>query len=217
MAYRRRYRPRRFKRKRAPWYRRKYNAVQLAGKALSGVRYLKGLVNSEMLKVPYNATINPTNTGSVVHLTAIAQGDDDASRTGNSIFVRRIYGRFIYAHNTAAVNIFNRVVLFIDTQQVGDTPPTAAQLLESGLAISNLNTDTVGRFRILRNWFFTTDGVTKSTPVFNVDVNLRHHVRYNGTTTADIQKGGIYMLFISNQTTNTPACTYNVQLDYHDN
>jgi len=59
------------RRRRAPWYRRKYNALQLAAKAMKGVRYVKGLVNSEMFNTTQAASAAVTNTGTFVNLVQV--------------------------------------------------------------------------------------------------------------------------------------------------
>ena len=65
MAYRRR----RVYKKRTPkpWYRKKYSVSQMASAAYKGVKYIKGLVNSEMFDVvtaASNTSMTNTGTGS---------------------------------------------------------------------------------------------------------------------------------------------------------
>lgn len=75
MAYRRRARGRTFRRRRgrsSPWYARKYNAMQLASAAWRGVRYIKGLVNSESYRVITSGDVNPSSSGTIVHYTSAA-------------------------------------------------------------------------------------------------------------------------------------------------
>lgn len=215
MAFRRRTRFRR-RGRRAPWYRRKYNAVQLATKALRGLRYVKGLVNSEMFTATYSANINPAS-GTMLSLNQIAQGDGNGQRTGNSIFLRRINAHFTVVNNSTAGQVFHRWILFIDKQQIGDTAPTATDVLESSDVRSSLNPLTAGRFVILKNWEFATSQLSTDTKIIKYFKDIRHHIRFNGTGATDIQKGGVYMLFMSNQSTNTPAVSYNIKTSYHDN
>ena len=85
MAYRRRVRFRR-RARRAPWYRRKYNAVQLATKALRGIRYVRGLVNSEMFHYQKSGTSSLFSGGTILPVTDIAIGDTAVTRTGSLHF-----------------------------------------------------------------------------------------------------------------------------------
>lgn len=191
--------------------------MQLASAAWRGVRYIKGLVNSEMFNVTLNADATPSSSGSVVHLTAIAQGDGSGSRTGNSIFVRKVYGNFnVKQHATAAYTSY-RLILFMDTQQVGDTSPAVTDVLESTRVTSYLNPNTTGRFSILWDRRFTTEDNGNETRMLKFYKNMRHHVRYNGSATSDVQKGGLYLLLLSDQATNTPTVSYEIKVAYHDN
>lgn len=211
------YQRRRTRRKSSPWYKRKYNAMQIASKAWRGVRYIKGLVNSEMLTATYTGNSNPTPTGTVISLNQLAQGDGNGARTGNSVFFRKINMKCTVLNNSLAGQIFHRWILFIDNQQIGDTAPTAADILESNDVRSSLNPSTSGRFKILKNWEFYTSQVSTDCKIINYYKDFRHHVRWNGSASTDIQKGGIYILFMSNQAGNVPSITYNIKTSYHDN
>lgn len=184
---------------------------------------LKGLVNSEMLKLDTNeAGSTITTSGTYVqHLTAIAQGDSDVTRTGNSVFVRavNIKGRSVYNATLGAVPSFIRIMLVIDTQQVGDTSPTINGVIDTtngGYQAHMLNT-TVGRYKVLYSKIFTNDSVQNTVKSFDINIPLRHHVRFNGTASTDIQKGGIYIMAISSEVTNGPKLIFNARVSYHDN
>lgn len=217
--YRRNYRRR--SRKAVPWYRKKYSVGQIASKALRGVNYIRGLVNSEMFKYDISSSASPSWGGTVVALTNIAQGDTDATRTGNSIYVRQLMLRTTVTYNTAAAApIRVRLLLFIDSQQIGDFPPAGTDVLEwTGVAnapLSPLNSDTAGRFKILRSRIMTVYA-DKPIALNNWLVKLRHHVRYNGSTSSDIQKGGIYLLIVSNRNADVPNVESCIRVSYHDN
>lgn len=220
MAYRRRFRKRSFRRKRRsiPWYNKKYNAMQLASKAWSGVKYIKGLVNSESYRVITSGDVNPTSSGTVVHYTAVAQGDGVNARTGNSIFVRQFFVNMtVKIHPSITGSTFCRCIAFIDTQQVGDTTPGVTDVLESANINAPLAINTSGRFQILKSWEFDLNAVNKPSKIIKKFFNLHHHVRYNGTSASDIQKGGIYILYLSTEATNTPTFGTNNFIRYHDN
>lgn len=199
------------------WYDKKYSAKDLAIKALKNTQYLKGLVNSEMYKYDLASSQTISNTGSVVALANIAQGDTDATRTGNSLLARKMFMRMTFTQAAAADDTLYRVIFFIDKQQVGDTSPAVSDVLDTVSTLAPLNSATTGRFKILKNYFFHT---SNSSDTVNHKVcykDLYHHIRYNGTAAADIQKGGIYMLVLSDQSVNVPTIFYNWRLSYHDN
>ena len=221
MAYRRRARGRTFRRRRgrsSPWYARKYNAMQLASAAWRGVRYIKGLVNSESYRVITSGDVNPTSSGTIVHYTSVAQGDGPTTRTGNSIFVRGLMVNLnIKLNPSVTTSTFCRIIAFIDTQQIGDTSPAVTDVLESANVNSSLALNTAGRFKILRSWEFDLNAVNKPSKVIKQWFNMRHHVRYNGSNGSDIQKGGIYILYLSTEATLAPNIGTNNFIRYHDN
>jgi len=108
-------------------------------------------------------------------------------------------------------------MLIVDNQQISDTAPTTAELLQTSSCLSALNSNQSGRFKILKNWFFTIDNAKNKTRVIDYYSKLWHHVKFNGTLGGDIQKGGIYLFFLSDQPTNTPTIYYNCKIGYHDN
>lgn len=213
MAYAKRKRS--FKKK--PWYRKKYDTISLAKKALQGVWYLKGLVNSEML---HNQSIGSTttpNTGTMTLLNGMAQNDTSSGRTGNSILMRNVHLRLGFEQHASATLTTYRVILLWDTQQTADTAPAVTDVLESASPYSPLATANAGRFKILKSWFFTTDDNKTQTKLIECYKQFRVHTRYNGTANTDIQKMGLYLLTIADQATNVPTFRYSWKVGYHDN
>lgn len=212
-------RPRRSYNKRLSYTKGASSAFALAKQAAKDIWYLKGLVNSEMKHYIVSATANPDNsTGTVVNLVATAQGDSDVGdREGNSILLRNILIRLAITQNVTATSTFYRIMLVQDTQQIGDTAPTVGNVLNSASTTSSLNTGTAGRFKILKNWFFSTDDFKSNTRNVEYFKDLRLHIRYNGSAASDIQKNGIYLMMLTDQPTNTPSIAYNCKIGYHDN
>ena len=217
-TYRRRNYRRRNGNSSRPWYLKKYNALDLAGKAYSGVKYLKGLVNSEMYDIINTATNSPIlNTGSMVPLHQIAQGDGSDARTGNSILARSLFFRLVFKCNSSATVTTVRFMIVRDTQQVADTTPTAATILNSADPLSPLCLTVEGRFSVLKDKLITLNNVDSKSVPMKKFMNLYTHIRFNGAAGTDIQKNGLYALFISDEATNTPTISYNFKLSYHDN
>ena len=215
MAFRRR---RSQKRSRKSWYNRKYSALQLAAKAWKATRYIKGLVNSEMLHHRIGGNFTIDSTGGLLSLASISQGDSDSGRTGNSIFARNLSMNLnvkINASNLATQ--FIRIVLLQDNQQISDTTPTISDVLDSAYPNAPLNQSTAGRFTIIRNWEFYLNATNQPGRVLKKYFKLWHHIRYNGSASTDIQRGGLYLLYISDQATNPPTVGYQIKLGYHDN
>lgn len=215
--------PRQYRRSRSrrrtstPWYRRKYNAMQLASKAWRATRYIRGLVNSEMLHNQGNSSISLSTSGTVIPLTSIAQGDTASGRTGNSILVRNVMIRIASAMHASATNTFFRFMLVQDMQQQGDTTPAVTDILESSTYLSPLATANVGRFKVL--WSKTLKSTAAGSTSLLIDKywKVYSHVRYNGTASTDINKNGYYLLMLSSEAANTPTVVYQFKVGYHDN
>lgn len=203
------------------WF-RKNTAKGLAASAMIGVEYLKGLVNSEMHKceVGFNGTTIPI-TGSVTHLSPVAVGDTYADRTGNSIYARALNIRYTASWNQTTAGLQQiRLMVVQDTQQVGDTTPSISDILDSSAVnytLAHMAPNSVGRFKVLKSIRFDLTSVYQS-QTSEINIPMRHHIRYNGTAATDIQKGGLYLVVASNVvSSNFPFLYAQSRLSFHDN
>lgn len=221
----RRFQPRSSRRSRryrkTPWYSKRYSAIQLAAKAARGVRYLRGLVNSEMLHADTNFSLaTVTGSGAMNHLTALSQGDAANARTGNSILLRSLAYRFkLEINSSVTANTTITMLILQDTQQIGDTQPSVTDVLSQAQTYSLLSTNTAGRFKIMKRRSFLLTPASGGRPAVEHKgfMNLYSHVRYNGTASSDIQKNGLYVLFISSESVNYPTVSGSFRIGYHDN
>lgn len=202
--------------KKKAWYARKYSTEDLAWKAWEAAKYLKGIINSEMYHMVNASAASVDTTGTVVSLCNIAQGDDISGRTGDSIFVKYLQSRFIVTKHASATFTSVSIFFVIDNQQVADTAPTITDVLQSADPLSGLNLSKHKRCRVLARYNFMLDANDVSKE-FKLNKALKHHVFFNGTASTDIQKGGIYMMAISNEASNTPTIIYNDRISYYDN
>lgn len=194
----------------------------LASSAYSGVQYLKKLINVEKHKhnVEFNAT--PSDTGDITSLVNIAQGDGHGQRTGETIRLQGGFWRFAYTKHASATTTCIRQIIIQDTRQITDTVPTITDVLEDPaaatvpLCLAPLNQDNVGRYKILKDDFFT---LSDDKPIIFKKDYLKNnsHIRYNGSATTDISANGIYLMFISDQQTNQPTVKGVLRMTYTDN
>lgn len=222
MAYARKSYGRKKTFKKKSWYNKKYNALQLAAKAWKGVRYIRGLVNSEMLHkdFAYSAGTTINGTGFVTHLTALGQDDTSSGRTGNSILLRNMNYRFKLEVN-ASVTLDSSILMliFMDTQQISDTAPVITDVLTTSTPESLLALGTAGRFKLMSRKTYILTPATGGRPALEIKgyFNIQKHIRYNGTASTDIQKNGLYIAFLSSESTNTPTIVGSARIGYHDN
>lgn len=192
------------------------SAWALAKSAWSGVKYIKGLVNSEVYKYDLDVTPTTDTSGTVTHISAVAIGDGDNNRTGNGIFVRSIYLRGTMIKHASATSTFVRMLIVQDTQQASDTIPPITGVLESIAINAPLNSDAVGKFNILRDKVFVLNSQHPQ-QVLQEYIPLKVHVRFNGTAGTDVQRNNMYVMFFSNEATNAPTVAYSSRVSYHDN
>lgn len=235
MAYRRfsRYRGRsrrRFIRRRSGpnWNTVAKSAWWMAKKACS-------LVNSEFKYIDTVSSVasSVTSTGTVVHLTNIGQGDDVSSRSGRSILPKTWFLRGEIAFNSAGNAAQQvRIVVFRDMNDNDEVAPTVAQLFTSTTAgvgvISPLHKDNSMRFRVLYDKVYNVDASRSQVGVktyhripLGIDPHGNPtqgiHTTYSGTGGPNTAKNHLYMIVISNTTSNHPTLTYYNRITYIDN
>lgn len=202
-----------------PWYMRKYNAYELAGKAYSGLKYIKGLVNAEKKTLGIDiGNANILNTGYVQHLSQITQGDTRVSRDGKSVLARGLLLRGAVA--ATAANQIVRFMVVIDTMNTG-TAPTAAEILESTGTVNTpfsplLNTAS-GRFKIIHTQLFSLSTVTNYQQIFKRYIPLNKHIKFTGPALTDEWKNQIYSLAVSQDGVTGPIMWGVSQLFFYDN
>jgi len=158
-----------------------------------------------------------STSGRIVHLTGVAQGDTQSTRTGNSINVTSVTLRGkIVTPSSATPNTDPtfRWAIVVDREQVADTSPSAGAIFAGPNPITGLpNLDNLERFRILflsgpiSGRRLGVDSSDLSPPTISAYMqwqwtgNLK--VAYNGTASTDIEKNGIYFVFLSDDSSDT--------------
>lgn len=197
--------------------RRKATALTVAKRALRLVRVQR----PEVLHFGTASSVLIETPATWVNLTPIAQGDGPSDRTGNQILLKGITLRFT-VDSAGAVATWQRIMIVRDRQQIGDTPPSDADLFENPGAtqyLSPLAIATSGRFKVLFNKVFSLSNSSAETDTKYVSIYLRcnSQVRFNGSTATDIQRNGHYLVMMSSGTTTSrPTLTYNYRVGYTD-
>jgi hypothetical protein len=207
-------------RRKTSWYNKKYSTMQLAKKAWAATKYLKGLVNSEMLHKDTNIVLGATQSR-ILQVVDITQNDTDTGRTGNSLLLKNIYFRGQLTINPS-VTSNTRVTLALvkDKQQVADTAPSLGDIFTSSTDPDTLlNLSTTGRFKILWRKTYTLTPVGGGRNCYDITKywKLYDHVRYNGPASTDIQRNGYYLAIITSEAANFPTVNLNNRVGYHDN
>ncbi len=185
--------------------------------------YVKSQISRsvELKSHDLEATFSPTPSGTVTPFCSIVQGDGVGFRDGNEICVKSIVLRDEINQNAlAGANTVVRRIVFVDKQQVSDSTPGPDDVLNfagSNDWLAQYSLTKRGRFKILSDQFFNfslTGGTNIRTQSKTYWFKNGIMVRYNGATTTDIQKNGIYILYISNDGSNPPAVAFQSRTNF---
>ncbi len=215
MPYRKQYRKRRRPRRGGAGY------LSTASKALAVAYSVKQLLNVEYHTITTQFTVDPSSSGAVVNLTAIAQGDDIDNRQGNKIRAKYISIRGLTQRHASATNSFLRMMVIRDNN--GSTTQPAIADLFSTVAVFAQNENKLGdpqsnsRFSILWDKYVIFDSTSRLLAPVNWTSSLDHHIFYTGTAATNEGKGNIYLFIASNEATNDPVVNVNAMVKYLDN
>lgn len=203
------------------WGRKNPQAVAaMAQSAWRTAKMLKGIINSELKHKELVLTLG--NNQSYIHsLVSIAQGDTLNNRNGNSILVKTLaLNGYMYINASQTTNTRVMMALVRDNQQVSDTIPTIADIFMSDTdPHSLLNNGNLGRFKIMWRKQYTLDSNAAGNNARSIRnfTRLNFHVRYNATGSGDIQKNGLYLVFITSEPSMYPSIALNGRISYYDN
>ncbi len=179
--------------------------------------------NTEVRRVGVSqAATNCSNSGLLACLSQTAQGDDVANRQGRSIKAIALEFRDVVAVTTS--NSAIRRLIFIDWDQAG-TAPTPSDVLSvafvstAEFALSPLNVSNTQRFEILSDELISVDTVNRPIRTEVQKFRLDSHIRYLGTTAAAASdgEGSIYVLYVSQTSSNYPTVEFFSALSFVDN
>lgn len=207
-------------------YKRSYrNYSSTAKKANLALAIAKTLASQH--KVEYkvkdvkDSGANMLNTGTVVHLLPVAQGTDQDDRIGNEIELASIQMKFRIAINSAATTTFCRVLLVKDFDNQGATP-SINDILGTGtdysdyLTCSFKHVDNKHRFSFLYDKTFTLgiNAIGGIHQEYYKKVPLK--IEYTSANSADMTNQQVFLVFLSNESTNYPTIRYFVRSKYTD-
>lgn len=195
------------------------NVASAAFTALKIANGLKGLVNSEWKNHDVDTNFSQGDTPSLTRLTAIAQGDTEGARDGDSILMKKLTiceRGVINSSSTSSVVIRRAIVC--DTRCDG-ADPSYTDIYQNSDLTTLLNNDQDGRFVILKDdvYCLSSNGIRDYYNKFTLPLNI--HCRYDDTvSTIGAAKGNqLYYIIWSNDDTNQPAVDFHSRLRFTDN
>jgi len=192
-------------------------ALRVASTALTVARGVKMLVNTEFKFHDVASVTDVTSTAQVIDLCEIIQGTNNDEREGKSIRLKSFFLRgSARAHSSATASAL-RVMLVKDLRNNG-TVPAITDILQSESFVSPINlADDIGRWRVLmdRTYNMSVQGPTRVSLLKYIKLN--HHVFYSGSSATSNNGGSIFLVLISNESTNGVNININTRLRYIDN
>lgn len=193
---------------------------KLAVSAYNGVKILRGLVNSEKhLKDLVIGSTGVPDSGAVIALSAIGQGNTLGTRTGNTIFMRSLQFRGQVLKHASATNTAIRVMIVQD-RMTNSAMPTAAQILTAvgttTAPFATLNPFFLGRFKILYTKIIALDAEHEMR-LLNFYIGMKIHGRYQDGAATDEFKNQLYLVAVGSEPTNVPLIQGVSRLGFMDN
>ncbi len=194
-----------------------------AKKALALARHVKGLVNVEFKENVVTNTATAVTTSAFINsLDVMAQGDTDATRSGNLIRVKSIQWEGFATIHASAANTSLRIMVILDKQSNGANH-ALADILNDATAgdaiVSSRNIDGMHRFIVLYDRKFilsqTGQGIVKWKFYKKVSLPIRYDGNAGNIT--DLASNNITLVMVSNEATNAPAVTHSGRIRFIDN
>lgn len=194
-------------------------ARQIAGLARD-VYGLRQMVNTEYKYVDHVATITPSTTATLLALNDMSQGDTGTTRDGQSILMKSVYLQFTSTINASGVATYLRCMIFIDAQPNSSIATAATLLLNPTDVTSPLLLGSGNRYRVIYDSRITLTAAGSQGAMRKFYKKLNFHTKYNtgnAGTIADIVTNSLVLLFMSNESTNTPSVSYSARVRFIDN
>lgn len=200
------------------------DAWSLAKRTASGLNAIRRLINIETKFLDFAQTSTAiSQTGGMICISEISQGLTSANRVGDSIRIQSIELRGRFNVNPSAGNSLARVMVVRDLDGFG-TSPTTTDVLEVAGTVSAPSSPVKfnkrQRFSVLYDETFALSGTTQGTATIPFSFHTAHqgHILYLGTTAAPASdgKGSIYVVSVSDETTNSPSLAFYSRILFTD-
>lgn len=216
----RRNRRRNYKPKPSRWQTYGNAAMQLASDAMKGVRFVKGLINTEFKNIDTNNIPTVTAGGVITLLNGTVQGDGQFNREGSSFRMKSIDVRYQGTYNAAVGYNTYRVMLVLD-QQANGVAPALTDILAVNAVDSPRNLDYRKRFLILYDKVHCIGTGNGQQNYDHLHIKNEYHTQCfaasNTGTVADITTNAVYLVMFSDQAVNGPTVNYYGRIRFLDN
>lgn len=183
-------------------------------KALEMVKKLKRTISPEVKVFDAGGQVNIGSSGTVTELFIPSQGDTYINRSGIVVQPKSLQFRCNFAMASAAVNTAFRIILFRGVRESG-VAYTTGEILLSAAIDQPLVWLTRDKFTVIADKTFMLNDSGASGGYYNRSFSMKKKTHFTGNGTG-VQDGGIYMLLISSEATNTPAFDWHSRVSFTD-
>lgn len=201
-------------------YKRRYirkDAKRLASAALRLARSNRRSI--EVKEITNQSTGSVSSTGSVTSMTAIAEGDDLSQRTGRKVQLKSIQIRG-FLTNTDLTNADASIVrmMIVRDNTYKSTAPLIADILQNSVpyALRTQEPEKKKAYTVLYDKLMGVDLNSRNQIIFEKYKKVSGEVIFDGTSSATGNKGGLYLLLVSNRSSDLPICNLQVRVRYTD-
>lgn len=190
----------------------KYNtAYSLARRAISMASGERKYIDTD------DTAYTVTNTGTVIQLCNLVQGNDNLTRIGDTIKVDLITCTMKWLIDSSAVYTTCRVMLVLDKQSNGAIF-NVSNVLEYVNVASHREKNGRRRFYILYDKIFSLDPISKTSYVLHFTRRLNTILTYTGNlgTAADLTNKNFGIVILSDRATLQPTVDYYCRLRFTD-
>ncbi len=195
-----------------------------ATEALTKANLALSLLNPEFKFVDVDiTTASVTTTYNKKLLNGLQKGTGSSDRIGRSVKMKSLDIGIICTRNVASTtNNFVRVSLVYDRAPDASTVVSLEVFQTADNKIlSPRNLDFRNRFMIMKEWIFDI-GNAGNRPAIHANYykKLDMHAIFNSSdlgTIADLEKGALYLMYVSDASTNAPSLTFYSRIRYLDN
>lgn len=211
MPYRRRYR--RTRRRSRPYPRRRFRRRR--------IRRTRHVARPEKKMVEYSNTNQPDWSGAVVGLFAnVDQGIGADERIGNRYFAKHVLMRYYVSMDLQATTTLFRII--VGYSLATSAEPAVNDILDGTGADSVVSplrfykTSNTGRFKILHNKLHSLNSLSRPWAQGRFIIRINEMLQMENATTDYPRNKTWWMLFISNEETDTPKIEFNSRFYFTD-
>jgi len=162
-------------------------------------------------------------TGAIDYLSQVAQGVTKGARLGDQIRVTRLQIRIQGTAPVANSSVVNRIIIVRDKSQVGGTPSISGgvtSIFSSGNSTALQLPNNMDRFQIMKDVMYSPNeqvlGNKSGEYAFDMKLNLLTDFISTGASVANSSKNAMYIIVLTDDTTNVQDWAWTVNLHFTD-